>query len=67
MRKYKSAIFKHLHEEFKEHLKYGGITQEEMDEFERDCFKDTPDTPPSRPAQVPTLAAAGSTRDPRAI
>jgi hypothetical protein len=56
MRKYKSAIYKHLHGEFKDFLKDGMITQERMDEFERDCFKETPDAP--RAPHAPALSAA---------
>jgi hypothetical protein len=61
MKEYRSEIFECLHEDFKTHLKYGGITQAEMDEFERDAFKEVPDTPAPRPAHKPALAAG----DPR--
>jgi hypothetical protein len=42
MRKYKSAIYKHLHGEFKDMFAYGDISAERLAEFEKDCFKDAP-------------------------
>ena len=46
MRKYKSAIYKHLHGEFKDMFEAGAITVEELKEFEQRCFK--PETPQGR-------------------
>jgi DNA-binding transcriptional regulator YiaG len=59
MKVYRSKIFECLHEDFKTHLKFGGITQADMDEFEKDCFKEVPDVPPARAARRPALSAAG--------
>jgi putative transcriptional regulator len=58
MRKYKSAIYKHLHGEFKDLFEAGGITAEELKEFEQRCFKSPADTPPARAARQPALSAA---------
>ncbi|GHT79297.1 hypothetical protein FACS1894130_07610 [Spirochaetia bacterium] len=44
MKVYRSKIYEALHEDFKTHLKYGGITQERFDDFERAAFKEVPDT-----------------------
>jgi hypothetical protein len=38
----RSAAFECLHEDFKMFLQDGKITQAEMDEFEKDCFKPSP-------------------------
>jgi DNA-binding transcriptional regulator YiaG len=59
MREYKSEIYETLHEDFKTHLEFGKITQAEMDEFEKDCFKDTADIPASRSTHQPTMVVAG--------
>jgi hypothetical protein len=58
MKVYRSKIYEVLHEDFKTHLKYGGITQAEMDEFEKDAFKEVPDAPQGRPAHQPAMATA---------
>jgi putative transcriptional regulator len=58
MRKYKSAIYKHLHGEFKDLFERGDITEERLREFERECFKEVPDAPPARAARRPALSAA---------
>jgi hypothetical protein len=58
MSKYKSAIFKHLHEEMKAHVKHGGITAAELADFEKDCFKDTPQGGTVRREAVAASAAA---------
>ncbi|MHC6204281.1 XRE family transcriptional regulator [Breznakiellaceae bacterium SP9] len=39
MRKYKSAVYKHLHEEFKDMFEDGDISADELKEFEQRCFK----------------------------
>ncbi|GHV18258.1 hypothetical protein FACS189493_7400 [Spirochaetia bacterium] len=39
MRKYKSAVYKHLHGEFKDLYESGGISAEDLKEFESRCFK----------------------------
>jgi hypothetical protein len=62
MRKYRSAIAKHLHGEFKDLLARGDITPERMVEFEKDCFKDTPDAPQGRAAAIPAMAASPETQ-----
>jgi hypothetical protein len=62
MSKYKSAIFKHLHEEMQTHLKHGGITPAELADFEKDCFKDAP-APQGGTTRRGTLAASAA--DPR--
>jgi hypothetical protein len=58
MKEYRSEIFECLHEDFRMFLEIGKITQAEMDEFERDCFKDAPDTPPVSAAHRPAMSAA---------
>jgi putative transcriptional regulator len=62
MRKYKSAIYKHLHGEFKDLFEAGDITEERLREFERECFKDAPD---ARAARRPALSAASAKFDPQ--
>jgi hypothetical protein len=42
MKVYRSKIFECPHEDFKTHLEFGGISQADMDEFEKDCFKEIP-------------------------
>jgi hypothetical protein len=56
MKVYRSKIYEALHEDFKTHLEFGGITQERFDEFERDAFKEVPDTPQGRVAHQPAMA-----------
>ncbi|GHU42787.1 hypothetical protein FACS1894190_12520 [Spirochaetia bacterium] len=58
MRKYKSAVYKHLHGEFKDLYESGGITAEDLKEFESRCFK-SPATPQGRPTRAPAMATAG--------
>jgi hypothetical protein len=58
MKVYRSKIYEALHEDFKNHLKYGGITQERFDEFEKDAFKEVPDAPQGRASRIPALATA---------
>ncbi|GHV89679.1 hypothetical protein AGMMS50268_01820 [Spirochaetia bacterium] len=58
MRVYRSKIYEALHEDFKTHLKYGGIIQERFDEFEKDAFKEVPDAPAPRAARTPAMAAS---------
>ena len=58
MRKYKSAVFKHLHEEMKYLHSVGDISAEKLREFEQDCFKPAADTPQGHAAAIPALAAA---------
>jgi hypothetical protein len=59
MKVYRSKIYEALHEDFKTHLKYGGITQADMDEFEKDAFKEVPDAPQgSAAARTPAMAAS---------
>ena len=60
MRKYKSAIYKHLHGEFQDLLADGKITPERMEEFERDCFITPADTPQASADHQPALSAANS-------
>jgi putative transcriptional regulator len=70
MRKYKSAIYKHLHGEFKDRFEAGVITAEQLREFEQRCFKDTPDASPvrtvpqARAVRRPALAAASPRTEP---
>ena len=61
MRKYKSAIFKHLHGEMTDLFNQGKVTAVEMAEFERDAFKEAPDTPQARATRTgrPLSGAAG--------
>ncbi|GHV07044.1 hypothetical protein FACS189485_16650 [Spirochaetia bacterium] len=60
MRKYKSAIYKHLHEEMKHFHAVGDISAEKLAEFESRCFKPAAGTPQGRSAAVPAMAAAES-------
>jgi hypothetical protein len=62
MRKYKSAVFKHLHEEFTYLHSVGDISAEKLAEFEKDAFKDTPDGPQGRAVLSPALASPGHHR-----
>ncbi|GHT69391.1 hypothetical protein FACS1894110_18750 [Spirochaetia bacterium] len=48
MKKYKGAVYKHLHGEFKDMFKDGDITAERLMEFEQNCFKPAIDTPQGR-------------------
>jgi putative transcriptional regulator len=57
MRTYKSAVFKHLHEEMKYLHSVGDITTEKLREFEQDCFKPAADTPQGRAARTPAMTA----------
>ncbi|GHU61039.1 hypothetical protein FACS189445_2530 [Spirochaetia bacterium] len=45
MKEYRSGIYEALHKDFKGFLAHGMITPERMAEFERDAFKEVPDTP----------------------
>ena len=58
MREYKSGVYKHLHGEFKDLYESGGITAEDLKEFESRCFKSGADTPQGRAAHAPTMATA---------
>ncbi|AEF84444.1 putative helix-turn-helix protein [Treponema primitia ZAS-2] len=59
MRKYKSAIFKHLHGEMTDLFNQGKVTAAEMREFEQDCFKESADAPQVLAAPQPAMSAAG--------
>ncbi|GHV81895.1 hypothetical protein AGMMS49991_04530 [Spirochaetia bacterium] len=62
MRKYKSAIYKHLHEEFTYLHSVGDISAEKLAEFERECFKPSADTPQGRAVRTLALAASAQGR-----
>ena len=59
MRKYKSAIYKHLHEEMQHFHAVGDISAEKLADFESRCFKLSADTPQGRATQAPAMATAG--------
>jgi hypothetical protein len=58
MSKYKSAIYKHLHGEFKDMFADGDISAERLREFEQNCFKESADTPRARTVHQPVISAA---------
>ena len=58
MRKYKSAVYKHLHGEFKDLYESRGITAEDLKEFEGRCFKPAAGAPQGRAARTPAMATA---------
>ncbi|GHV86929.1 hypothetical protein AGMMS50255_2250 [Spirochaetia bacterium] len=58
MSRYKSAVFKYLHGEFKDLYARGDITAEELREFEQDCFTSSPAASAPRAAHTPAMAAA---------
>ncbi|GHT90046.1 hypothetical protein FACS1894137_19400 [Spirochaetia bacterium] len=57
MRKYKSAVYKHLHGEFQDLYARGNISAEKLAEFESRCFKSPADTPQGRAASALATAS----------
>ncbi|GHV93350.1 hypothetical protein AGMMS50268_38530 [Spirochaetia bacterium] len=60
MKKYKSPIFKHIHQEATDRFEVGAITAEEMRRYDASCLvseatfpKDVPYTPPAMTAASP--------------
>ncbi|GHU64659.1 hypothetical protein FACS189447_01940 [Spirochaetia bacterium] len=62
MKVYRSGIYEALHEDLKMFLEDGKITPERMAEFEKDAFKEVPDTPAPRVARTPAMAASSGQR-----
>lgn len=57
MKKYKSPIFKHIHQEATDRFEVGAITAEEMRRYDSSCLV-AAGTPQSRTARAPAMAAA---------
>ncbi|GHU59871.1 hypothetical protein FACS189444_6000 [Spirochaetia bacterium] len=58
MKKYKSPIFKHIHQDATDMFKAGAITAEEMRRYDSSCLVSPADTSTPRAAHVPAMAAS---------
>jgi putative transcriptional regulator len=62
MKKYKSPIFKHIHQEATDRFEVGAISAEEMRRYDSSCLVSPADTPQGRSAAVPAMAAGPGTQ-----
>ncbi|MDR0877058.1 MAG: XRE family transcriptional regulator [Treponema sp.] len=60
MKKYKSPIFKHIHQEATDRFEAGAITAEEMRRYDASCMVSPSDVPRGRAASIPVMAATSS-------
>jgi putative transcriptional regulator len=59
MKKYKSPIFKHIHQDATDMFKAGAITAEEMRRYDASCLVSPADASQGRAAHSPALASPG--------
>ncbi|MFP3040706.1 XRE family transcriptional regulator [Treponema primitia] len=60
--KYKSAIFKHIHQDATDMYKAGAITAEEMRRYDASCLVSPADNSRARATNQPALSASPGTQ-----
>jgi putative transcriptional regulator len=58
MKKYKSPIFKHIHQEATDRFEVGAITAEEMRRYDSSCLVSPAEASTPRPGRIPAMAAS---------